>query len=99
MIITPCGWQKRFLETQMEGLTGHIVDAGFPFDRVQWGGLDYTLDNGGNPGWWVYEQTAYWLDGYIRCAILLNDREAIQKGSSMIENVFRNSKLIVVKIG
>ena len=38
----------------------------------------------------MYEQTAYWLDGYIRAGILLDDKEAIQKASTIIYNVIKN---------
>ena len=72
MKIRPNGWIRSFLETQLTGLTGHIEEAGYPFDTVCWGEADYASDNE-NPQWWVYEQTAYWLDGMLRCAIALED--------------------------
>lgn len=87
--VRPEGFFRRFLETQMEGLTGHIEKAGYPFDCVQWGEEDYLSDNG-NEQWWVYEQTAYWLDGFIRCAILLEDQIAIARASKIILRVLRN---------
>ena len=66
MKIKPNAWVKSYLETQLEGLTGHIEQAGFPFDVVKWGAeSDLQEENGGNPGWWVYEQTAYWVDDCI----------------------------------
>lgn len=87
--VRPEGFFRRFLEQQMTGLTGHIEKAGFPFDCVEWGQPDYLTDNG-NEQWWVYEQTAYWLDGFVRCAILLEDDAAIRKASRIIWNVLSN---------
>lgn len=84
---TECrGWLKEFLQTQMRGLTGHIEEAGFPFDRVQWGKPDVSCENE-NPKWWVYEQTAYWLDGFTRAASLLEDGEALHRASDIIYSV------------
>ncbi len=85
--IKPQGWVKDFLLTQMEGLTGHIEKAGAPFNCVEWGKPDYV---GYNAGWWVYEQVAYWLDGYLKCAILLEDEAAIKRASGIIYAVLRN---------
>ena len=34
------GYLKSFLQTQLNGLTGHIEMAGYPFDRVEWGKPD-----------------------------------------------------------
>lgn len=90
MRITPKGWVREFLQTQLDGLTGHIETAGFPFDRVQWGQPDYQTDNE-NPMWWVYEQTAYWLDGLTRCAIVLEDARHLARAREMINNVLRNA--------
>ena len=88
MRIQPNAWVKTFLETQLDGLTGHLEQAGFPFDRVRWGAKpDYQKDNGGNPGWWVYEETAYWVDGLIRCALLL--RIALKISASLLHLIKR----------
>ena len=62
-MIRPIGFLKKFLQTQMSGLTGHIEEARYPFDTVEWGRKEYFANNE-NPNWWVYEQTAYWLDGF-----------------------------------
>ena len=53
----------------MNGLTGYIEQAGFPFDCVEWGKEDFNSKNE-TPGWWVYEQTAYWLDGFLKSNIV-----------------------------
>ena len=84
--ITPHGFFERFLRRQLDGLTGHIEQAGYPFDREIWG-TDIMLEKDGNPAWWVYEQTAYWLDGYVRCGILLKDKAVIERASSIIYSV------------
>lgn len=89
MKIEPQQFMKEFLNKQMNGLTGHIEVAGFPFGKVEWGQPD-VYANDGKPNWWVYEQTAYWLDGYTRAAILLNDKKALDKAKSIIYNVLLN---------
>ena len=86
MKIRPNGWIRQFLETQLNGLTGHIEEAGYPFDTVSWGEPDYASDNE-NPQWWVYEQTAYWLDGMLRCAILLEESDYLNRAQKIIYNV------------
>ena len=85
-MIKPTGFFEQFLKTQMDGLTGHIEECGYPFNTVCWGEEDYFTNNG-TPNWWVYEQTAYWLDGFIRAAILINDKEKIKRASDIIYKV------------
>ena len=84
--IRPRGILSELLETQMNGLTGHIENAGFPFDRIWWGNNAEQEENE-NPKWWVYEQTAYWLDGFTRCAILLEDECALRRTEKIIYSV------------
>ena len=81
--IRPLGILSELLETQMNGLTGHIENAGFPFDRIWWG-KNETQEKNENPQWWVYEQTAYWCGGYTRCAILLEDECALRRAEKII---------------
>lgn len=85
-MVSPRGLLKRFLETQMEGLTGHIEQCGYPFDSVMWSKEDFTTTNG-TPTWWVYEQTAYWFDGYLRASILLNDEKRIKECEKIVNKV------------
>ncbi len=84
----PTGKMKDFLQMQMDGLTGHIEEAGYPFESPKWG-EEYKTTNG-HSDWWVYEQTAYWLDGYIRTAILLQDETALSYAKKIIDRVLDN---------
>lgn len=80
--VTPRGWLLEYLQTQMQGLTGHIEKAGYPFDRKFWGEKEPKNQN--SRFWWPFEQTAYHIDGYVRAAILLGDEEMITKAADMI---------------
>lgn len=83
--IMPQGWLKEYLTLQKKGLTGNLDNIGFPYDRISWGATDVdTTTENENPGWWVYEQTAYWIDGMERCSILLQDDELREKVESNI---------------
>ena len=35
--VKPKGILKEYLQTQMKGLTGHISEAGYPFESPKWG--------------------------------------------------------------
>lgn len=90
-MIIPNGWIKEFLSRQMGGLTGNIEACGYPFNELWWG-TDNENGAGENSegiesGWWTYEQTAYWLDGFIRCSILLKDEMSIERGKNIIMSV------------
>lgn len=86
-MVLASGYLKKLLETQLRGLTGHIEEAGYPFNRVGWDNpIPYKSENK-YPTWWVYEQTAYWLDGYLRAGIVLNDKKVISRASSIIYKV------------
>lgn len=85
-MIYPKDFTKAFLKMQMDGLTGHIEEAGYPFDCVEWGAEDHSPATTHEP-WWRYEQVAYWLDGFTRCAILLEDQEALARATRIIYNV------------
>ena len=90
MKIKPTGILRELLEKQMSGLTGNIEAAGFPYNISLWGEEDY-LSEDGNPVWWIYEQSAYWVDGFTRAAILLEDKSATARAENIIY------KVIIVK--
>ena len=84
--IRPRGILRKLLERQMSGLTGNIEQAGYPYTVALWGEDDHIPTNG-NPVWWVYEQSAYWVDGFTRAAILLEDGEALSRAQDIIYKV------------
>ena len=83
--IEPQGWLKAFLTAQKDGITGHLdATGGFPFNTTAWAGPSLAHDP---PEWWAWEQTAYWVDGMIRCGHLLQDKSLIEKASKRINYV------------
>ncbi len=90
--VKPLGFFEEFLQKQRDGLTGHIENAGYPFDEVQWGGPDHlTPRDQGEQAWFAYEQTAYWADAYIRLAILLRDSQMLRRAEEMVRRVIREA--------
>ena len=66
--INPSGWIETFLKTRASGLTDHPSIHGYPLGQKFWG----SPNDGTGPyaAWWPYEQTAYWLDGALKCGYL-----------------------------
>ena len=85
--VRPCGWIHRFLVTQKSGLTGHLEVAGYPFNTPGWLADHLTLGDRGGSGWWPYEQIAYWVDGMMRCGLLLQDNVLKAKARRSIDHV------------
>ena len=75
--IKPEGWLRKYLEIQRDGLTGNLdTRGGFPFDTCGWAGPEISrVPRDVDP----YEQTAYWVDGMIRCGYLLRDAHLTDK--------------------
>lgn len=71
--VKPGGWLKDTLLEAKEGMPGNLHNIGYPFDTKCW---EYkSLTDGGWSKWWPYEQMAYWIDGIVRMAGLLEDEE------------------------
>lgn len=90
----PGGWIRRYLLHQKSGLTGHLDEIDYPFNKLFWGNSHAEnpehpeAGDETTPGiWWAYEQTGYWIDGLIRCAYLLDDAELTAKAEAIVENV------------
>ncbi|HMO50040.1 MAG TPA: glycoside hydrolase family 127 protein [Kiritimatiellia bacterium] len=88
--IHPSGWLKDFLLAQRQGLTGHLEHAGYPFNTRGWRSERLKLGERGGADWWPYEQTAYWIDGMIRCGILIEDEALKAKARRQIDHVMRH---------
>ena len=67
--VRPTGWLQDFLERQVEGLTGNVAVSGYPYGYKFWGSQDDDT-SGSYATWWPYEQTAYWIDGALKCGFL-----------------------------
>lgn len=71
--VKPSGWLKDTLLEAKKGMPGNLHNIGYPFDTKCW---EYkSLTDGGWSKWWPYEQMAYWIDGVVRIAGLLDDEE------------------------
>ncbi len=75
--IQPKGWLLTFLQRQSEGLAGHPYVSGYPYNTRMW--MEDIKIPVGHLGesWWPYEQTAYYIDGILRCGYLINDTSLI----------------------
>ena len=89
--IEPAGWVKEFLNRQESGLTGNPEQSGFPFNTKMWADKMNFKDREfkGGSAWWPYEQTAYYLDGALRCAYLNNSDTLKQKVLTNINYVLK----------
>lgn len=75
--IQPTGWLQVFLTNQRNGLTGHLENAKYPFNACGWNGRADSAKC--ITSWWPFEQNGYWIDGMIRCGLLLKDSFLINK--------------------
>jgi len=84
------GWAAEFLKTQEEGLTGNPQESGFPFNTGMWTesmnvrDREYPLHGS---DWWPYEQTAYYLDGALRCGHILKSEQLLARVRENISHI------------
>ena len=88
--ILPLGANAKFLDIQLDGLTGNYQQSGYPFDTPMWNGgmgvvrsapIIHNDDETPSPSqdaWWPYEQSAYLLDGILKTAILTGKKAGIE---------------------
>src|SRR6188474_2303941 len=82
--IRPAGWLQDFLERQATGLTGNVAVSGYPYGYKFWGTKeDHT--KGSIAAWWPYEQTAYWIDGALKCGYLAGQTELYRQALEEID--------------
>src|SRR5215216_3469893 len=82
--IRPAGWLQDFLDRQTKGLTGNIAVSGYPFGYKFWGAKDDDTQ-GSYAAWWPYEQTAYWIDGALKCGYLSGDTTLYQQALEEVD--------------
>ena len=80
--VSPLGWTKHQLQTQLDGLSGHLCDFWPDISDCAWIG-------GSHDSW---ERTPYWLDGYIPLVYLLNDQKGIKTVEFYIKNIIKRQQ-------
>ncbi len=82
--LKPEGWLKEWAQRAANGLTKEMGDKYTQFAKG-WASAD-------EPGWWHYEQTGYYTDGFVRLAYLLGDEELINRSRKVMEAVVARQK-------
>ncbi|WP_168121783.1 beta-L-arabinofuranosidase domain-containing protein [Paenibacillus sp. HB172176] len=97
--VKPKGWMLEQMENDLrEGMAGHLNELtacvnlkGYKEEQVN----SFEVSPSGmihdTPRtWWSGEQTAFWLDGFIRMAYLAGSREHIQRADQYMEQLLNS---------
>lgn len=88
--VVPRGWLREFLENQRSGMTGHPESMSYPYDSNLWDGEIVRNTTSYGSDWWRYEQTAYYTDGLLRLAYLLDDDSLAKAAEAGIKYTLHN---------
>jgi hypothetical protein len=86
--VQPQGWIRDWAEAAAAGITGHLDERAATFG-LGWTGVGFKAagaDTANGTGW-PLEQCAYWLDGAVRLACILNDSALIGKIADRLNRV------------
>ena len=85
--IKPEGWLRTYLQKQAEQLGISLPAVSEPFTGAYWAGEEKYLPEGGDIGeaWWPWEQKGYWIDGSLRCALVLSDEKLLNAARIPVE--------------
>ena len=85
--IRPEGWLRDWAEAARDGITGHLDERSNTFSKG-WSGEHFRAAGVKPHGTgWPLEQCAYWLDGLVRLAYILDDQNLIQKAKSRLDPI------------
>jgi len=101
--VKPAGWLQKELQKNMNGFTGHLDslvpdlilnDDIYGKNRLSKKVKSKNVGAVAEEGdwqvqylWWNSETQSNWLDGYVRTAILLNDKIQLQKAENIINRL------------
>lgn len=71
--VKPEGWLEQTLELWAEGITGHLHEYRSDTFWNTWDNRRHKSKNGRLEKWWPFEQQAYWADGIVQLAYVLDD--------------------------
>ena len=85
--VHPEGWINDWATDALNGITGHLDEWNATFEMA-WKGVEFEAEGAEPNGMgWPLEQCAYWLDGAVRLAYIMNDTTLINKVSQRLNNV------------
>ena len=82
--LKPEGWLREWAGLAAKGMTKTIGENYTEFVKG-WASAD-------EPGWWHYEQTAYYTDGFTRLGFLLDDSLLVERSRKVMEAVIARQK-------
>ena len=82
--VTPEGWLQLYLNKQADQLAGHLPEVSWPFTGAYWAGEETPPDESGL-GWWPWEQQAYWIDGALRCSLVLQNEGLLKLALAKVD--------------
>ena len=75
--VQPEGWLRTYLEKQAVQLGSKLPQVSYPFSKAYWAGEQAGNELAGEESWAPWEQTAYWIDGATRLALVLQDEKLL----------------------
>lgn len=85
--VEPTGWLRDWALSARKGITGHLDERAETYAKG-WSGQDFKAGGVKEKGTgWPLEQCAYWLDGLVRLAYILNDPDMIAKAKFRLDPV------------
>jgi hypothetical protein len=85
--IKPNGWLLDWANSAGKGITGHLDERATVFEKG-WSGESFEARGVREEGTgWPLEQSAYWLDGLVRLAYILNDSTLINKAKNRLDPI------------
>ena len=82
--LKPEGWLKEWAQRAAEGMT-KTMGINYTEFAKGWASAD-------EPGWWHYEQTGYYTDGFVRLAYLLDDEYLMKRSRTVMDAVVARQK-------
>ncbi|MGB3008566.1 MAG: beta-L-arabinofuranosidase domain-containing protein [Chitinophagaceae bacterium] len=87
--IKPDGWLLDWANAAANGITGHLNENSTVFKKG-WSGESFEAFQAGPQGTnWPLEQSAYWLDGLVKLAYILDDSVLIQKARARLDPIVK----------
>jgi hypothetical protein len=85
--IKPDGWLLDWANSAAKGITGYLDERTSVYEKG-WSGESFEGINVGEEGTnWPLEQSAYWLDGLVRLAYIMEDSVLINKVKSRLDPI------------